>query len=177
MPAWSLVWLQTRTVLVYVYDKILKLSHPFMPFITEEMWQVGCSVEGGGRMRHRRAAEGGGPPAAHAAYPTAHSPPRVHPPFHTRQASPHTGAALIAAPWPAADAPVDDAAATQFEALQAAVRAVRNARAEYGVEVGRKIAATVRCAPHAALRDALVGVMGSLLLSCCCPAAVLVLPC
>ncbi|PRW33017.1 valyl-tRNA synthetase [Chlorella sorokiniana] len=89
---------QTRQVLVYVYDRILRLAHPFMPFITEEMWQ----------------------------------------------ATPHTGAALIAAPWPAADAPVDEAAAAQFEALQAAVRAVRNARAEYGVEPGRKIAATVR---------------------------------
>lgn len=63
-----------------------------------------------------------------------------------RQATPHTGPALIAAPWPAAHAPVDAAATEQFEALQAAVRAVRNARAEYGVEMGRKIAAVVRCA-------------------------------
>ena len=31
---------QTRAVLVYVYDKVLKLAHPFMPFITEEMWQA-----------------------------------------------------------------------------------------------------------------------------------------
>ena len=61
------------------------------------------------------------------------------------QATPHTGPALIAAPWPAADAAVDAATAAQFEALQAAVRAVRNARAEYGVDLGRKIAATVRC--------------------------------
>ena len=29
----------TRCVLVYVMDKILKLLHPFMPFITEEIWQ------------------------------------------------------------------------------------------------------------------------------------------
>lgn len=40
--------------------------------------------------------------------------------FHcSAQATPHTGAALIAAPWPAADAPVDEAAAAQFETLQA----------------------------------------------------------
>lgn len=30
---------RTRSMLVYVMDKILKLLHPFMPFITEEIWQ------------------------------------------------------------------------------------------------------------------------------------------
>lgn len=29
-----------RQVLVYVFDKTLKLLHPFMPFITDEIWQV-----------------------------------------------------------------------------------------------------------------------------------------
>jgi valyl-tRNA synthetase len=60
------------------------------------------------------------------------------------QATPHRGSALITAPWPAADAAIDAAATAQFETLQAVIRAVRNARAEYGVELGRKIAATIR---------------------------------
>lgn len=100
--------MQTREVLVYVYDSILKLAHPFMPFITEELWQ----------------------------------------------ALPHAGEALIVAPWPAGGLPVDSQATAHFEALQAAVRAVRNARAEYGVEPGRKIAATVATASPE-LREAL----------------------
>ena len=27
-------------VLVYVYDALLKLAHPFMPYVTEELWQA-----------------------------------------------------------------------------------------------------------------------------------------
>lgn len=31
---------KTRAVLVYVFDRLLRLVHPFMPFISEELWQV-----------------------------------------------------------------------------------------------------------------------------------------
>ena len=57
-----------------------------------------------------------------------------------------TGEALITAPWPSQNGPVDSNAVQQFEALQSVVRAIRNARAEYGVELGRKIPATIRVA-------------------------------
>ena len=130
--------LQTRAVLAYSYERILRLVHPFMPFITEELWQ----------------------------------------------AVPHVGPAVIAAPWPAGLAPAaegrqelaqqqqqqgqgqqheDADAVAQFEVLQAAVRAVRNARAEYGVELGRRIAATLRVASPT-LRQALEGETGVLAL-------------
>ena len=89
--------------LVYVLDQTLRLLHPFIPFVTEELWQ--------------------------------HIP-------HTKDEVP----ALIIAAWPQArpqfDAP--DAAAT-FERLRDSVRAIRNARSEYNVDPGRKIAAYHRC--------------------------------
>lgn len=53
------------------------------------------------------------------------------------------GQALITAQWPTKAGAVDSDAVQQFEALQAVVRSIRNARAEYGVELGRKIPATI----------------------------------
>ena len=53
------------------------------------------------------------------------------------------GDALITAPWPHASGPVDAHAVQQFGALQSVVRSIRNARAEYSVELGRKIPATI----------------------------------
>ncbi|KAG1680013.1 hypothetical protein FOA52_007077 [Chlamydomonas sp. UWO 241] len=108
---------RSRQVLVYVLDRVLRLLHPFMPFVTEELWQ----------------------------------------------AIPHTGDALIAARWPTTGLPVDAAALSHFECLKGCVRAVRNARAEYGVEEKRRIAATLIVADPA-LRASLSGELASIAL-------------
>jgi len=39
-PLGSLEAQQSLAVAVYVYDRVLKLMHPFMPFVTEELWQA-----------------------------------------------------------------------------------------------------------------------------------------
>ena len=82
-----------QQVLVYVLDQILRLLHPFMPFITEEIWQ----------------------------------------------AIPHDGDFLIRAEWPvyceARSFPTEEA---HMESVMAAIRALRNRRAEMNVPPSKK---------------------------------------
>ena len=85
-----------RQVLVYVLERSLRLLHPFMPFVTETLWQ----------------------------------------------SLPHDAPALIVAPWPQ-EGWVDQEAETLFESLMAVVRGIRNARAEYNVQAGRRIPAVL----------------------------------
>jgi len=92
---------QARRTLIYVLDTCLRLLHPYMPFLTEELWQ------------------------------------RL----------PHDGPSIMISHWPlmADDGPLvrDLDAETGFASIQALVRSVRNARAEYKVNPAKKIAATV----------------------------------
>jgi valyl-tRNA synthetase len=81
-------------VLAFVLERALRLLHPFMPYVTEELWQQ----------------------------------------------LPHPGPALIVAPWPEPTPGWPEAAAS-FEAVKEAVREIRNARSEHGVDPGRRIAA------------------------------------
>jgi len=104
---------QSRRVLVYVWDTCMRLLHPFMPYLTETLWQL----------------------------------------------IPHDGESIMLADWPQmrasddADRPgseaetalaLDPQAIKDFGTLQALVYSVRNARAEYNVDAGRKIPSIVR---------------------------------
>lgn len=90
-----------RRVLLTVLEQALRLLHPFMPFVTEALWQ---------------------------ALPAA-----------VKQ-----GEALIIAAWPEPEpAWLDETAEAQMAALMEVVRGIRNVRAEYGVEPGKRIPATI----------------------------------
>jgi len=97
-----------RRVLVYVLDTSLRLLHPYMPYVTEQLW---------------------------------HHLPRA-PTEEGKAAN-----ALMLADWPQMndDVPLtmNESDISSFTCFQALTRAIRNARAEYNVEQGKKISATI----------------------------------
>ena len=106
---------QAQQVLIYVLERTLRLLHPCMPFVTEEIWQ---HITGGQWMEGDEATD-----------------------------------ALIVMPWPAAG-PTDEQADEEMSLLIELVRSIRNVRAEYGVEPGRRIQAIVDAGARYALLDA-----------------------
>jgi len=99
-------------VLVYVLETSLRLLHPFMPFITEELWQ---------NLRERLPA---------GTIDTA---------------------ALIIAPYPQADPKLYDAESEQvMDMVMEVVRTIRNARAEYKVDIGKWVESSVFAGDHRA---------------------------
>mmetsp|Transcript_28958 Transcript_28958/g.42261 ORF Transcript_28958/g.42261 Transcript_28958/m.42261 type:complete len:390 (+) Transcript_28958:1504-2673(+) len=114
-----------RRVLVYILDTSLRLLHPYMPYVTEQLWH------------HIPRAPKKDDQAAHA---------------------------LMLADWPQMDdaSPLvtSDEAVSSFETLQALTRSIRNARAEYNVEPGKRISATV--VASGVLRDEIAAEIKSL---------------
>jgi valyl-tRNA synthetase len=94
----------TRRVLVHTLDTCLRLLHPFMPFVTEEIWS----------------------------FLPGHDKP------------------LIISQWPETNtALIDDQAEAQMDTLMDMVRGIRNVRAEYDVDAGRRISVVVAPGSHA----------------------------
>jgi len=92
-------------VLAFVLETSLRLLHPFMPFITEELWQ---------NLRERLPRDKLKAPA------------------------------LIIAPYPVGNEKLLDPEAEQvMETVMEVVRTIRNARAEYKVEMGKWVESSV----------------------------------
>jgi valyl-tRNA synthetase len=96
--------------LVTVLDQVLRLLHPYIPFVTEEVWQ------------NLKAACAGRPELA-----------------------PARGweEALIIARWPERGGERYETAEEEFGLLMELIRGIRNARAESGVQPGRRITAEI----------------------------------
>jgi valyl-tRNA synthetase len=87
---------RTRHVLVYVLETTLRLLHPYMPFLTEEVWQY----------------------------------------------LPHEGESLMIARWPESDEDfLNPDAEDGMKTLIELIRGIRNIRAEYDVDPGRRLTA------------------------------------
>ncbi|KAL7541655.1 hypothetical protein ACHAXR_011106 [Thalassiosira sp. AJA248-18] len=115
-----------RRVLVYILDTSMRLLHPYMPYVTEQLW---------------------------------HHLPRAP------QADGTAANALMLADWPQMDDTAlvtDKDAIATFECFQALTRSIRNARAEYNVEQGKKISATIVASGH--LKDAIEAEIKSLVM-------------
>ena len=99
----------SQGVLVHVLETALRLLHPMMPFVTEELWQHLQTV----------GAQGSGAVA-----------PNPEPRTPNRPAS----SSIMTAPWPKAEKKLVDAEAERlFERLQGVVAAIRNTRAELNI--------------------------------------------
>ena len=112
-------------VLAYVLEKILRLLHPFMPFVTEAIWQQLTD----------RLPDG----------------------------SPGADGSLMVARYPGRrDGIVDERAESEVETVMELVRAVRNLRAEFRIQPGRTIAATVDSAGSIGVMMEEAGAIGAL---------------
>jgi valyl-tRNA synthetase len=111
---------QTAQVLVYGLDSTLRLLHPFIPFVTEDIWQKlrGAALALADQSEHPQHAVEGFSLNSVRGWPEG----------------------LIIASWPQAG-PRDTKAETNFQRIQEMVRAIRNARSEYNVQPGRRIEA------------------------------------
>jgi valyl-tRNA synthetase len=133
----------TASMLVHVLDQTLRLLHPFIPFVTEDIWQ-----------NLKTAAEA----AQSALGPVSDQTSPLGPVSDRARTWP---AALIIAPWPQAG-PIDAEADTAFARVQDIVRAIRNARSEYNVPPGRRIGALISAGEHLALLQEQLAVIASL---------------
>ncbi len=106
----------TRRTLIETLETALRLLHPFMPFITEEIWQRPI-------LQSARASEPGSPPSPSG-----------------RGNEGEGSRTIMLQPYPTADAAANDAAATaELGWVMAVITAVRTLRAERDIPPGKPL--------------------------------------
>jgi valyl-tRNA synthetase len=126
-----------QRVLAHALDVLMRLLHPMMPFLTEEVWQLLAEVA-----PNRDLSEPGGPPPR-----TSVSSVEPQESGTTRLAT----ESICIAPWPTADTARQDATIEQqFADFQAVLGAVREIRQTQNIPQREEITFSVRCDAGAA---------------------------
>jgi valyl-tRNA synthetase len=118
---------QTRAVLGYVLDRLLRLLHPLMPFITDELW----------------TALTGEDSVMVAAWPGEQAPVASERPATARPAPAEQASARAA--------PADPAAEAEIAGLVRLVTQVRRFRSDQGLHPGQRVAAVLTGIEHTPL--------------------------
>jgi valyl-tRNA synthetase len=113
-----------RTNLAWVFEHTLRLLHPMMPFVTEELWQTLLSTADVNGVR--------------------------------------PSPSIVIAPWPAETSARDATAEAQMDAVFEIVRGVRNLRAEYRVDPGRWVPATIVAGDDVDVMRSVAAIIGDL---------------
>jgi valyl-tRNA synthetase len=119
---------ETRAMVAWARDEILKLLHPFMPFITEELWAVtAADADGASLSPSPLAGEGreGGKPRTPA--------PAVPPSLSLPHRGGEDRTLLALTPWPKLEGLTDDAAEAEIGWVVDLVTAIRSVRAEMNI--------------------------------------------
>ncbi len=115
-----------QRVLVVVVDNLLRLLHPFAPFITEELWHTLNELAPTRGEPHGASLRVSDAPAAES---------------------------VMIAPWPEfPSSSVDAALEKRFERLQETIVAVRNVRSVYGIAPSAQLKLFMRCTPDVAIQ-------------------------
>ncbi len=123
---------QTALTLVRVLDQTLRLLHPFIPFITEELWG------------HLKAAA------------------QEHLPKAAPVGGWEAGLIIAAWPEPRPEADWEARKSADFALIQEMVRTIRNLRAEKNVKPGRRIPAIIVASGQTAMLETQAAAIGSL---------------
>jgi valyl-tRNA synthetase len=119
---------ETRAMVAWARDEILKLLHPFMPFITEELWAVtAADAEAASSSPSPLVGEGGegGKPQAPA--------PAVPPSLSLPHKGGEDRTLLALNPWPTLEGLTDEAAEAEIGWVVDLVTAIRSVRAEMNI--------------------------------------------
>jgi len=119
---------ETRAMVAWARDEILKLLHPFMPFITEELWAVtAADAEAVSPSPSPLVGEGreGGKPQAPA--------PEVPPSLSLPHKRGEDRTLLALTPWPTLKGFADEAAEAEIGWVVDLVTAIRSVRAEMNI--------------------------------------------